>query len=92
MTALACLQTEFSGVQPAATSGAHWSTGAPLLQVIVLVYSQQSRYTETPSITLVAGPSEQTAAVLTVQRPPAASAGHWSSQRSVAVTAVVGRV
>ena len=62
------------------------------LHDMVLRYSQQSRVTATPSTTLVAGPSVQTAGVVVVQRPPASRVGHWSSQRSVVVTAVVARV
>ena len=80
------------GVQPAATSGAHWSADAPPLHDMVLRYSQQSRVTATPSTTLVAGPSVQTAGVVVVQRLPASRVGHWSSQRSVSVTVVAGRV
>ena len=85
MTALVRRQTEPEGVHPCAINGAHWSAGAPALQLIVLRYSQQSRVTGTPSITLVEGPSTQIAAESSVQRPPLDMPEHWSSHRSVAV-------
>ena len=79
-------------MQPAATSGAHWSAVNVPLQLMVLWYCQQSRVPGTPSITLVEGPSTQTGALATAQRLSAARPGHWLFQVSVAVLSVAGLV
>src|SRR5438477_8691676 len=59
---------------------------------MLLWYSQQSRVTETPSMTFVDGPSTHRGGEATLQRPPSARVGHWLFHVSVAVAVVAGLV
>ena len=90
--ALVCAQVDVSGVQPVATSGAHWSEVTVLEHDIVLWYSQQARVTETPSMILADGPSTQTGEEATEQRPPAPRVGHWLFHVSVKAESAVALV